>query len=119
MIVTEDIAAARAKMFKALGDRTRVQIFDFLRERCCDVAIGEEGDVMPVQGPSFGEVCCHITGKDRITSTISFHLNELKDAGLISVEKQGKYMICSVNRPTVAHLAEDLGQPEPQRDECC
>lgn len=99
-------------MFRALGDKTRVQIFDFLRQRCCAVAVEEGGEVHPIQGPSFGEVCCHITGKDRVTSTISFHLNELKDAGLITVERQGKFMVCDVNRDAMARLRSYLTESE-------
>jgi DNA-binding transcriptional ArsR family regulator len=116
MIVMEDVAAERARMFKGLADKTRVQIFDFLRQRCSSVAVEESGDVRTVQGPSFGEVCCHITGKERVNSTISFHLNELKDAGLITVEKRGKYMVCNVNRAAVAILAGYLSGPG---DDCC
>src|SRR5471030_666657 len=114
-----DLASERAQMFKALGDKTRVQILDFLRERCCPVAVGEEGDVHPVDGPSVGEVCCHITGKEKINSTISFHVNELKDAGLISVERRGKYMVCGVNRIALTRLAAYLGEDFQKSDECC
>ena len=114
-----DTASERAQMFKALGDKTRVQILDFLRERCCPVAVAEDGDVSPVNGPSVGEVCCHITGLDKINSTISFHINELRDAGLISVERRGKYMICGVNRPALARLSAYLIEETPQTDECC
>ncbi|HEY0868190.1 MAG TPA: metalloregulator ArsR/SmtB family transcription factor [Fimbriimonas sp.] len=114
MTTSVDAAVERARMFKSLGDPTRVRIFDFLRSRCCAVAVGEEGDVHPIQGPTFGEVCCHVTGQEKITSTISFHLNELRDAGLISVEKRGRFMVCDVNREAVARLAsylDDAGRP--------
>jgi len=113
MIVSEDLATERARMFKGLGDPTRVRIFDFLRQRCCAVAVGEDGAVHPVQGPSFGEVCCHITGQEKITSTISWHLNEMKDAGLITVEKRGRFMVCDINREAAARLANYLGEVQP------
>lgn len=106
-------------MFKALGDKTRVTILDFLRERYCSVALGDRGDVHRVEGPSVGEICCHITGKDKINSTISFHINELKDAGLVAVERRGKYMICSVNRVALARLATYLGDDAAKTEECC
>lgn len=107
-------------MFKALGDKTRVQIFDFLRQRCCAVAVEDGGQVHQVRGPSFGEVCCHITGKEKITSTVSFHLYELRDAGLISVEKRGRLMVCDVNREAIAKLADYLDEPETMEcDEGC
>jgi len=87
---------AIAGMFKALGDPTRFRIFSFLRSCGGPVAVGEEGEVRPVCGPTVGEVCCHVTGADRISSTISFHLKELRNAGLITVERRGKNMVCAV-----------------------
>jgi ArsR family transcriptional regulator len=114
MILVEELAGERARMFHALGDRTRVEIFDFLRRRCCAVALTEEGDVRTVDGPSFGEICCHVTGRAKISSTISFHLNELKAAGLITVEKRGRFMICNVNRDAVARLAAYLADVETE-----
>lgn len=106
-------------MFKALGDPTRLRIFEFLRACCCPVAVAEDGDVRPVTGPTVGEVCCQVTGADKITSTISFHLKELRNAGLITMEKRGKNMICGVDREAVTRLASYLA-PEPEiSSECC
>jgi len=105
-----DRNAEVAAMFKALGDPTRLRIFDFLRTRCCAVALEDSGDVHPIQGPTVGEVCCHITGLEKINSTISHHLKELRLAGLITVEKRGKFMICAVNRDAVAQLSTYLAE---------
>ncbi len=109
-----------AGMFKALGDPTRLRIFEFLCQQCCPVAVEDSGDVRPVLGPTVGEVCCHVTGADHITSTISFHLKELRLAGLITTERHGKNMICGVNRDAVASLTAFLGGlvPDNSRD-CC
>ena len=91
-----------AAAFKALGDPTRLSIFEFLCECCCDVAVDEAGDVSPAEGPTAGEVCCRVTGVEKITSTVSFHLKELRNASLITMKKRGKHMVCSVNRHTLA-----------------
>lgn len=95
-------------MFRALGDPTRRSIFEFLCQKCCPVAVDEAGDVHPILGATVGEVCCHVTGSDRFSSTISFHLKELRLAGLINAEKSGKYMVCSVNRESIRAMAEYL-----------
>ena len=104
-----DEKADFAAMFKALGDPTRLHIFEFLCRQCCVVAVEESGDVRPVLGPTVGEVCCHVTGAEHISSTISFHLKELRLAGLITVERRGKNMICGVSRDAAASLASFLG----------
>ena len=111
----------KAGMFKALGDPTRLRIFEFLCQQCCPVALEENGDVRPILGPTVGKVCCHVTGADRITSTVSFHLKELRLAGLITVDRHGKNMICGVNREAVAALASYLGGVVPPLTggDCC
>ena len=97
-------------MFKALGDPTRLRIFEFLRDCCCPVAVEDTGEVRPVVGPTVGEVCCQVTGTDKITSSVSFHLKELRLARLITMERRGKNMICGVNQETVAKLAAYFGE---------
>ena len=112
----------RSAMFKALGDPTRLRIFEFLRAQCCPVAVGEAGDVRPVLGPTVGEVCCHVTGEAVVTSTVSFHLKELRLAGLITMERSGRHMICGVNRDAAAQLIAFLNDGQAERkvnDDCC
>lgn len=92
-------------MFKALGDPTRLRIYNFLRDCCCPVAVGEGGEVRPVVGPTAGEVCCHVTGSATITSNVSFHLQELRKAGLVTTERRGKHMVCGVDPAGLARLA--------------
>ncbi len=109
-------------MFKALGDPTRLRIFEFLRAQCCPVAVeGETGEVRPVTGPNVGEVCCHVTGESAITSTLSFHLKELRQAGLITMEKQGRHIICGVNRDAALRLVAFLSETAAHRESspCC
>ena len=121
MLLAEDPAIQRARLFKALADPTRVRIFDFLRRRCGPVAVEASGEVRPVLGPTFGEVCCHIAGKEKVDTSTSFHLRTMERAGLISVEKRGRFMVCSVNQESVAALAGYLASPESPicvRDRC-
>lgn len=113
-----------AAMFKALGDPTRLHIFEFLCTCCCPVAVEESGDVRRVSGPTVGDVCCHVTGAEQINSTISHHLKELRLAGLITVERRGKNMICGVNHDVVQALSEYLNVrsvpvPPAETPTCC
>jgi DNA-binding transcriptional ArsR family regulator len=59
-----------------------------------------------------------VTGSETITSTVSFHLKELKSAGLITMDKRGKYMSCDINRDAVALLAGYFKQAS-ERSGCC
>lgn len=109
-----------ARVCKALGDPTRVRIFEFLLQcRGCDISLDEAGDARPASGPSVGEVCCHVTGIDRATSTISFHLKELREAGLIRMEKRGQQMICSIEPGGLEDLAGYFREACHGSDVCC
>ncbi len=107
-----------AEIFSALGDPTRTRIYEFLLDCCCPVAVEESGDVRPVTGMTAGEVCCHVTGSETINSTVSHHLKELRSAGLISMERRGKYMVCSIDRETLGRVA-DFFDNARKRSGCC
>lgn len=103
-----------SKALKALADPTRLHIVELLSECCCgSAAVGDT--------PTAGEVCCHLTGLDKITSTVSHHLHELETAELIRLERKGKCCLCSL-RP---EKLEDLGAflislaKGAKKHECC
>jgi ArsR family transcriptional regulator, arsenate/arsenite/antimonite-responsive transcriptional repressor len=103
------------QMFKALGDPTRLRIFEFLRNCSIPVAVEDSGEIRPVVGATVGEVCCSIQGSEKVSSTISFHLKELRIAGLIEVERNGKHMVCRVRQQAIEEMASFFS---PQF-ECC
>ena len=43
---------------------------------------------------------------DLALSTISHHLKELKEAGLIKCEQRGQHIYCTINREKVEELRE-------------
>ena len=108
MIVEMTKSEALATVFRALGDPTRLQIFEFLR--CCDreVEIDEAGRCRPSGALSVGEVCCQF---DQSLSTISHHLRELRLAGLIRTEKRGRWIYCSINPAGLELIREFLDHP--------
>lgn len=99
--------ALLVRVFKALGDPTRLRIFQVLR--CCDgeVMIDDGGGCHPSNTMSVGEVCCRL-GQN--PSTVSHHLKELRIAGLIHVEKRGRCIYCSIN-PAALELVAEWARP--------
>lgn len=80
------------RLFHALSDRTRLSILQRLRlgERC---------------------VCDLTDALDAAQSRLSFHLRVLKDAGLVTDRKDGRWMYYTLNLDTLAEvgaLAEAL-----------
>ena len=65
-------------LFKALGDPTRRQIVEMLREK--DLTAGEIADAFNISKPS-----------------ISHHLDLLRQAGIVLSIKKGQYIFYSLN----------------------
>ncbi len=72
-------------VFKALNDPTRREILELLQQR--DMTAGEIVDHFTISGPS-----------------ISHHLDLLKQAGLVSAEKEGQYIYYSLNTTVVDEI---------------
>ena len=86
-----------AKVFRALSDANRLAIFELLRRRCAGGSKLKPGEV----GPSVSRIAEEF---DLSLSTVSHHLKELRTAGLISCERQGQHIFCSVNPDTLAEV---------------
>lgn len=108
-----DIEMNHWKAFRALGDPTRLRIVEYLS--CCEQEVDLEN---PKDGATASEVCCAVTGIESINSTISHHLHELEEAGVIRMEKKGKTVLCSVNRDHVQRLSETLAKLGVAK-QCC
>ena len=90
-----------AAIFKALSDPNRLAILQMLREECggeCRFEAGGEGKtVSEIAG------CCEVG-----LSTVSHHLKELRQAGLIDCEKRGQWVHCSPNARALAAVERFL-----------
>ena len=89
-----------SRMFKALGNENRLQLFlNLLQESQLDLAKGRTHD-------------CFLTkllgGLDIGAPTVSHHVKELADAGLIDTQRDGKQLICSVNPEVMRELRKLL-----------
>ena len=92
------------RLFHALSDETRLFILERLRrgERC---------------------VCELTDALDAAQSRLSCHLRVLKDAGLVTDRREGRWMYYTINPDALAdvtELAQTLATPLPPRtDGCC
>ena len=95
-----------ARQLKALGHPNRLQLFlNLVEESQLDLAKGRTHDCFLAK---------LLGGLDINAPTVSHHVKELADAGLIDTERQGKQLICSV-RPDALHALRALFEPEPSR----
>jgi ArsR family transcriptional regulator len=88
-----------SRVFKALGDENRMAIFQFLRSCCgsgCDVTEDSAQRTVSEIADQF----------DLALSTVSHHLKELRNAGLILCEKHGKNVYCRINSQLLEQLAQ-------------
>jgi ArsR family transcriptional regulator len=95
-----------ARLFHALSDGTRLSILQRLRfgERC---------------------VCDMMDALDTAQSRLSFHLKVLKEAGLVTDRREGRWMYYTLNPDTLAEVADVITwlAAEPSASErksgCC
>ncbi len=106
------------RAFKALGDKTRLRIFSFLRA-CHGAVTIDGGEARLVDGPTVGDICCHLTGEDKISSVVSFHLKELRNAGLIVMERRGRKMVCFPNPEVMDRISAYLTDAQSGADCPC
>jgi len=99
-----DAAGGLARVFKALGDANRLAIFQLLRERCAGgCTVSEQGIDRTVS-----EIAKDF---DLALSTVSHHLKELRNAGVIICEKRGKQVYCRVNSALLRDLESFMREP--------
>jgi ArsR family transcriptional regulator len=88
-----DVARA-ARLFHALSDETRLRILERLRrgERC---------------------VCELTDALDAAQSRLSFHLRILKDAGLVTDRRAGRWSYYAINPEALDEAGELVGELAP------
>lgn len=92
-VVSDETAETLARMFKALGDPTRVKLLSLI-----------------AAAPA-GEACiCDLTGPVGLSQpTVSHHMRLLVEAGLATREQRGKWAYYSVVPDMLSSLATALG----------
>lgn len=83
----EDVLEARARIFRALGDETRLRVFQAIVE---------------ADGPlSVGEICERVGLSPNL---VSHHLQCLKDCTLVDATKDGRKRFYDVARPEAVEM---------------
>ena len=106
-IVQERSTASRgpadfAQVFKALGDPTRLAIFELVRASGSDAVGHTPAEIEN----SISQIASRF---DLSLSTVSHHIKELRRAGLIRCDRRGQRIHCSVEPDVLDQLREFLG----------
>ncbi len=106
MVITPTDLNEIATACKSLSDPTRLRILQYLASCCEEVDVDEKGAAHRTKGVTAGSICCEVTGGMKVTSNISHHLKELKNAGLIKMRKDGRMVRCSLDRDRLQQVEE-------------
>jgi DNA-binding transcriptional ArsR family regulator len=79
-----------ARIFRALGDPSRLAIYEVIRRGCSDGEGRSDEDLRRNIGEIAGEFNLSL-------STVSHHIKELRNAGLIRCERRGQQIFCSID----------------------
>lgn len=94
-VLDEDAAERLARLFRALGDRHRVRLLSL------------------IAAADGGEACiCDLTAPLGLSQpTVSHHMKQLAEAGLVTREQRGKWAYYRVAPEAMAALGETLRGP--------
>ncbi len=88
-------------IFRALADPNRLAIFELVRER------GGEGQTVEETTNSISKIAGEF---DLTLSTVSHHIRELRNAGLIRCEKVGQTVYCTPDPGALETIERFLGE---------
>jgi len=91
--LSDDEASELERVFKALADRHRVKILNRLLQAGGEaVCVCDFEDMLPLKQP-----------------TVSYHLKQLLDAGIVEREKRGSFAYFSITAGALEHVCSLLG----------
>lgn len=94
-----------SKVLRALAHPNRLAIFERIHDDglCCHT--DRKGNT----------VCAIAEDFQLALSTVSHHLKELRAAGLITCERQGQQVVCTINHDTIERVLALLGPKRRRR----
>jgi DNA-binding transcriptional ArsR family regulator len=94
-----------SKIMKALSNQNRLELY-------LEIAKNHEAGFMTGSGCFIADIACSLNIG---APTVSHHLKELTNAGLITTQRQGKFLIARVVEETIAEVRNmlRLGSGEP------
>jgi ArsR family transcriptional regulator len=94
------------KVFRALSNEQRLKLFKMIYD--CQVEKRSNKDSTCVKGveKAFTKACDHLSVA---RSTVSHHMKELENAGLISMTRNGQSFTCEINMDAVKAVQQFLG----------
>jgi ArsR family transcriptional regulator len=93
------------KIFKALSNEQRLRLFEMIYD--CQVGKHSDKNGSCTQGldKAFTKACDHL---NVARSTVSHHMKELENAGLISLTRKGQSFTCAINMDAVKAIKQFL-----------
>ena len=85
--------ARRTAILKALADPRRFELLERIATSSCPQACAQVAAALPLSA-----------------ATISHHIKELENAGLVETSREGKFMHLAVNRPVLNAYLDRLGK---------
>jgi len=94
------------KIFKALSNEQRLKLFKMIYD-CQIEKCSNKGSSCPKGlDKAFTKACDHLS---IARSTISHHMKELENAGLISMTRNGQSFTCEINMDAIKAVRQFLG----------
>lgn len=101
----------RARLFKALSNPHRLALFQRLMRCCAPGTVCDAEVEVRYSVGALGE------GLSIAPSTLSHHLKELNQAGLVQTRRNGKQVECWVEPSLLNELAVFFSTPSPSKED--
>ena len=93
------------KIFRALSNEQRLKLFQMIYDCQVEQCSNKNSDCVEGVDRAFTKACNHLSVA---RSTVSYHMKELENAGLISMTRNGQSFTCEINMDAVKAIQQFL-----------